>query len=143
MLMTAEKQIRALVDTETAAWNARDADALVALFHPDTVWPWPPNSAAHDPMQWVMPFGRFDRQRWRDSWQALFDTHDLVHNQRTTLRVVVSEQGDGAFSVVDVDTLWRNRATQQPFHWKGRACKVYTRVGGRWLFLFQTGLLEY
>jgi hypothetical protein len=94
-------------------------------------------------MQWVMPFGRFDRQRWRDSWQALFDTHDLVHNQRTTLRVVVSEQGDGAFSVVDVDTLWRNRATQQPFHWKGRACKVYTRVGGRWLFLFQTGLLEY
>jgi ketosteroid isomerase-like protein len=142
-MSTAEKEIRALVDTETAAWNARDADALVSLFHPDTVWPWPPNSAAHDPMQWVMPFGRFDRERWRGAWQALFDTHDLVHNKRMTLRVVVSEQGDGAFSVVDVDTLWRNRATQQPFHWKGRACKVYTRVAGRWLFLFQTGLLEY
>src|ERR1700722_3629261 len=24
-----------------------------------------------------------------------------------------------------------------------RACKVYTKVGGRWLFLFQTGLFEY
>jgi hypothetical protein len=94
-------------------------------------------------MQWVIPFGRFDRERWRRSWQELFDTHELVHNKRETLRVVVSEQGDGAFAVVDVDTLWRNRATKQSFHWKGRACKVYTKVGERWLFLFQTGLLEY
>jgi ketosteroid isomerase-like protein len=142
-VITAAKEIRALVDTETTAWNARDADALVALFHPDTVWPWPPDSAAHDPMQWVMPLGRFDRERWRCSWQALFDTHDLLHNRRNTLRIVVSEQGDGAFAVVDVDTLWRNRATNQSLHWKGRACKVYTKVGARWLFLFQTGLLEY
>jgi ketosteroid isomerase-like protein len=35
----AEKEIRALVDAETAAWNARDAGALAALFHPDTVCP--------------------------------------------------------------------------------------------------------
>jgi len=142
-MITTEEQIRALVDTETAAWNARDADALVSLFHPDTVWPWPPDSAAHDPMQWVMPMGRFDRERWRSSWQTIFDTHDLVHNKRETLRIAVSEQGDGAFAVVDVDTLWRNRATRQLSHWKGRACKVYTKVGGRWFFLFQTGLLEY
>jgi ketosteroid isomerase-like protein len=142
-MIMAEKAIRALVDIETAAWNARDADTLVALFHPDTVWPWPPNATAHDPMQWVMPLGRFDRERWRCSWQTLFDTHDLVHNRRETLRVVVSAQGDGAFAVVDVDTLWRNRTTKLPFHWKGRACKVYTQLGERWLFLFQTGLLEY
>ena len=44
----AEEQIRALVDKETAAWNARDASALAALFHPDTVWPWPPNSTASE-----------------------------------------------------------------------------------------------
>ena len=127
-MITAEAEIGALVDAETAAWNARDANALVSLFHPDTVWPWPPDSAAHDPMQWVMPFGRFDRERWRCSWQALFDTHDLVHNRRETLRIVVSEQGDGAFAVVDVDTLWSNRTTKQLFHWKGRACKGYTKV---------------
>ncbi len=142
-MSTLDQQIRALVDAETAAWNARDAQALVSLFHPDTVWPWPPDCAAHDPMQWIMPMGRFDRERWCRSWQLLFDTHDLVHNKRETRRIVVSEQADGAFAVVDVDTLWRNRATNQPFHRKGRACKVYTKVGERWLFLFQTGLLEY
>ena len=142
-MSTVDRQIRALIDAETAAWNTRDAQALVSLFHPDTVWPWPPDAAAHDPMQWVMPMGRFDRERWRRSWQMLFDTHDLVHNNRKTLRIVVSEQADGAFAVVDVDTLWRNRSTKQPFHWKGRACKVYTKVGERWFFLFQTGLLQY
>ena len=31
--------------------------------------------------------GRFDRERWRRSWQALFETHDLVHNKRETLRI--------------------------------------------------------
>lgn len=138
-----ENEIRAIVDTETAAWNARDAEVLVSLFHPDTVWPWPPTARAHDPMTWVMPLGRFNRERWKQSWQELFDTYDLVHNDRRTLRVVVSEQGDGAFAVVDVDTLWRHRGTQESFHWRGRACKVYTRVDGRWRFLFQTGLLEY
>jgi ketosteroid isomerase-like protein len=59
------------------------------------------------------------------------------------MRIAVSEQGDGAFAVVDVDTLWINRSAGQPFHWKGRACKVYTKVGGRWLFIFQTGVLDY
>ncbi len=138
-----EAAIRGMVDAETAAWNARDADALVSLFHPDAVWPWPPQADAHDPMTWVMPFGRFNRERWRRSWQELFDTHDLIHNDRKTLRVVVSDQGDGGFAVVDVDTLWRNRTSAEPFHWKGRACKIYTKVDERWLFLFQTGLLEY
>lgn len=143
LMDAAEERIRALVDAETAAWTARDAAALAALFHPDTVWPWPPDSRAHDPMQWVMPLGRYDRDRWVRTWQELFDSHDLVHNRRRTLRVIVSEQADGGFAVVDVDTLWRNQRTNEPFHWKGRACKVYTKVGERWLFLFQTGLLEY
>jgi ketosteroid isomerase-like protein len=143
-LMTkVEEEIQAMVNAETAAWNARDAEALVSLFHPDTVWPWPPHSAAHDPMTWIMPFGRFDRERWKRSWQELFETHDLVHNDRKIRRIAVSEQGDGAFAVVDIDTLWVNRTTGQPFHWKGRACKVYTKVGERWFFIFQTGLLDY
>jgi ketosteroid isomerase-like protein len=132
-----------MVAAEPTAWNARDADALVSPFHPDTVWPWPPNADAHDPMTWILPYGRFDEERWKRSWQELLATHDLIHNDRKTLRVVVSEQGNGAFAVVDVDTLWRNKASHEPFHWKGRACKVYTKVGKRWLFLFQTGLLDY
>jgi len=138
-----EEEITAMVEAETAAWNARDAAALVSLFHPDAVLPWPPNADAHDPMTWVLPQGRFNEERWKRSWQELFDTHDLVHNDRRILRVVVSEQGDGAFAVVDVDTLWRNRNCNEPFHWKGRACKIYTKKGKRWLFLCQTGLLQY
>jgi ketosteroid isomerase-like protein len=142
-MATAEAQIQAMVDAETNAWNARDAEALVSLFHPDMVWPWPPNAQAHDPENWVIPLGRFDRQRWKTQWEELFRTHDLVRNDRRTVRIVVSEQGDGGFAVVDVDTLWRNRATGEDFHWKGRACKAYTKVHGHWLLILHTGLLDY
>lgn len=138
-----EFAIKELVDRETDAWNARDPEALVSLFHPDTVWPWPPNNQAHDPMTWLMPLGRFDRERWKQSWMSLFQTYELIHNRRTIVRIVVSEQGDGGFAVVDVDTLWRDTRGGGAMHWKGRACKVYTRVIDRWFFLYQTGLLDY
>lgn len=138
-----EEQIQAMVDRETAAWNARDAEALVSLFHPDMVWPWPPDADAHDPESWVFPQGRYDRERWRRGWQELFDAHDLIHNRRQTVRIAVSEQGDGAFAVVDVDTLWRHRETGRDFHWRGRSCKGYTLVGGEWKLIFHTGLLDY
>ena len=141
--MTAERDIQALVDRETAAWDGQDADALVSLFHPDMVWPWPPDSGAHDPASWIFPQGRYDRQRWKSAWEELFRTHELVHNVRKTVRIAISEQGDGAFAVVDVDTLWRERSNGGPFHWKGRACKGYTKVGERWLLIFHTGLLSY
>lgn len=138
-----EAEIQAMVDRETDAWNRQDADALVELFHPDMVWPWPPDGDSHDPADWVFPLGRYDRARWKADWAELFATHDLVHNQRRTVRIVVSEQGDGAFAVVDVDTLWRHRSTGQLFHWEGRACKGYTKVAGRWLLILHTGLLRY
>lgn len=141
--MTAEDEIQAMVDLETAAWNRQDADALVSLFHPDMVWPWPPDARAHDPAAWVFPQGRYNRERWKAGWESLFRTHKLVHNTRRTVRIAVSEEGDGAFAVVDVDTLWRNRADGRLFHWKGRACKGYSRVGDRWLLIFHTGLLDY
>jgi ketosteroid isomerase-like protein len=141
--VTAEAEIQAMVDRETSAWDCQDAEALVSLFHPDMVWPWPPDARAHDPAAWVFPQGRYNRDRWKAGWDSLFRTHELVHNTRRTVRIAVSEEGDGAFAVVDVDTLWRNRADRRPFHWKGRACKGYTRVGDRWLLIFHTGLLEY
>ena len=64
-----EDQIRAMVDRETRAWDERDAQALVELFHPDMVWPWPPDPSAHDPALWILTQGRFDRERWRRGWQ--------------------------------------------------------------------------
>ena len=137
-----EAEIQEMVDRETAAWNAKDSQALVSIFHPDMVWPWPPDNGSHDPETWVFPLGKFDRRWWRGGWQQLFDTHELVHNRRTTVRIEVSEEGNGAFAVVDVDTLWRDREGND-FHWQGRACKGYTKVNGEWKLIMHTGLLEY
>jgi len=141
--LTAEQAIRSMVDRETAAWDRQDADALVDLFHPDMVWAWPPDATAHDPVTWVMPQGRFDRDRWKTGWEGLFREYELVHNKRQTVRVAVTPEGDGGFAVVDVDTLWRHRSDASLFHWKGRASKGYTKVNDRWFLIFHTGLLQY
>ena len=135
-------EIKEIVDRETLAWDTQDVELLLTVLHPDMVWPWPPNEHAHDPIDWVLVLGRFNRDRWRRGWQMLFDTHQLVRNHRTIQRIEVSAEADGAFAVVDVDTLWRshNGADQR---WHGRACKIYTRVGGEWKMIAQTGLLDY
>jgi ketosteroid isomerase-like protein len=135
-------EIEEIINRETRAWDTQDLDLLMTVFHPDMVWPWPPTPQAHDPMQWVLDWGRFDDARWRQGWAELFERHQLVHNQRHTRKIVLSEQGDGAFAVVDVDTLWRD-ADGNDFRWLGRACKIYTRVGGEWKMIAQTGLLDY
>lgn len=137
-----ERQIEEMVHRETRAWDARDADALVDLFHPDMVWPWPPDPDAHDPIEWVFVLGRFDRERWRAAWQELFDTHELVHNRRRIRRIELTEQGDGALAVVDIDTLWRGEDGTED-RWQGRVCKVYSRVGGEWKMTMHTGVLRY
>ena len=134
--------IQALIDKETRAWDEQDVDLLLSLLHPDMVWPWPPHASAHDPLDWVLEWGRYDADRWRQKWQALFDSHILVHNRRITRSIVLSDEKDGAMAVVDVDTLWRDKDGED-FHWPGRACKVYTLVGAEWKMIFQTGLLEY
>jgi hypothetical protein len=56
--------------------------------------------------------------------------------------VEVEKEITGAFAVVDVDMLWRDSAGKD-FRWKGRACKVYSRVGVEWKMTMHTGLLEY
>ena len=135
-------EIREIADRETRAWDTGDVDLLLSIFHPDMVWPWPPHASAHDPAGWVLELGRFDRDRWRVGWQRLFDTHELVHNRRQIRRIEVSAQGDGAFAVVDVDTLWRD-AEGRELHWEGRACKVYTLLDDGWRMIAHTGLLDY
>lgn len=139
---TVEHEIEEIVNRETSAWDRKDVHLLMTVLHPDMVWPFPRTAQSHDPMDWVMVLGRYDRERWRKGWQELFDTHALMHNRREIKKIEVSEQQDGAFAVVDVDTLWR-KSNGQDFHWKGRACKVYTKVGHEWKMIMQTGLLEY
>ncbi|HVS83807.1 MAG TPA: hypothetical protein VHE60_18890 [Pyrinomonadaceae bacterium] len=52
------------------------------------------------------------------------------------------KEGDGAFAVVDIDTLWIDRDGKEN-HWKGRTCKVYTKIGNEWKLIMQTGVLDY
>ena len=87
-----EREIEEIVARETRAWDTNDVDLLLSVFHPDMVWPWPPD-VAHDPGTWVFVMGRFDRERWREAWQQLFDTHALVHNRRRIVRIAVSARG--------------------------------------------------
>jgi ketosteroid isomerase-like protein len=136
------QEIVEMVNRETRAWDSKDVELLISIFHPDMVWPWPATPHSHDPMDWVMGMGRYDRKRWKAVWQELFDTHALVHNRRQIRRIEISAEGDGAFAVVDVDTLWRNR-NGEDFHWKGRACKVYSKTSDGWKMTMHTGLLEY
>ncbi len=93
-------------------------------------------------MEWVIPQGRYDRERWKRGWQELFDSHELVHNWREICKIEVSAEQDGGFAVVDIDTLWRDRAGRA-FQWKGRVCKVYTKVDAGWKLIMHTGVLRY
>lgn len=136
------QQIHEIVDRETRAWDNQDVDLVLSIFHPDFVWPFPAH-AEHDPLEWVTGMGRFNESRWRDVYTEHFATYQLVHNNRKTLRVDVTVEQDGAFAVVDVDTLWRDRATGADFHWLGRACKVYSLVDGAWKMISHVGLLRY
>ena len=135
-------EIEDMVNRETLAWNTQDVELLISIFHPDMVWPWPRTAQSHDPMDWVMEIGRYDYDRWRKGWQDLFDTHTLIHNKREIKKIVISKEGDGAFGVVDIETLWRD-SNGNDNHWKGRVCKVYTRMKGGWKLIMHTGVLQY
>lgn len=138
----ATSEIREIVDRETRAWDTRDVELLLTVFHPDMVWPWPKTPTSHDPMEWRLMMGRFNAERWGSRWRDLFDTHELVCNERETKKIEVSDEGDGAFAVVDIDTLWRDSEGNDN-HWRGRVCKVYSKVDGEWKMTMHTGVLEY
>jgi hypothetical protein len=137
-----EREIAEIVNRETRAWDTLDADLLMTIFHPDMVWPWPATPASHDPLDWVLVWGRYDYDRWKKGWQELFATHRLAHNHREIKKIVISKERDGAFAVVDIDTLWIDSGGGHNL-WKGRVCKVYARVAGEWKMTMHTGVLDY
>jgi ketosteroid isomerase-like protein len=140
--MTTSQQIEEIVRRETRAWDTQDVDLLLSVFHPDMVWPWPRTYTSHDPEDWVLVMGRFDAERWSRLYSELFATHELVHNRRRIVRIEVSAEEDGAFAVVDIDTLWRRRDGGEQ-RWLGRVCKVYALVRGEWKMTAHTGALDY
>ena len=140
--MHSEVEIREIIDRETQAFDTKDIGLFMSVIHPDMVWPWPPNAYTHDPLEWVLPWGRYDKQRWSGYLQKFFDKYELVHNYRNTKRIEVSKEEDGAFAIVDVNTLWKSKSGEE-LHWDGRACKIYTLLNGQWKMISQVGLLDY
>jgi len=136
-----EAEIREIVARETRAWDSQDADLLLSVFHPDMVWPWPVDQRSLDPADWVLVLGRYDRQRWSAGWQQIFDRCQLIRNRRKIERIVVSGEGDGAFAIVHIDTLWRDAEGVED-HWFGRTCKLYSKVDGEWKMITQLGTFE-
>ena len=141
--MGAEAAIREIVDRETRAWDTQDVELLLSVFHPDMVWAWPATYTSHDPVDWVLPLGRFDAARWGALYEQLFAKRTLVHNRRKTVRIAISDEGDGAFAVVDIDALWRDNQTGAEDNWLGRTCKLYALVDGEWKMTAQVGALQY
>jgi ketosteroid isomerase-like protein len=137
-----KKEIEEIVNRETRAWDTQDAALLVTVFHPDMVWPWPRKPDDHDPMSWTIRQGRYNRERWMKGWQNLFDTHTLISNVRKIRKIEISKEGDGAFAVVDIRTVWRDKRGNDNI-WEGRVCKVYSKVGGEWKMTMHTGALRY
>lgn len=137
-----EKEITEIVNRETKAWDTQDVNLLISVFHPDMVWPWPRTDQSHDPMDWIMPLGKYNKERWCNGWQTLFDTHKLIRNIREIKKIVISEEKDGAFAVVDIDTLWVDKDNNLD-NWKGRVCKVYSKIGPEWKMTMHTGVLTY
>jgi hypothetical protein len=141
--MSLVDQIQEIVNRETEAWAAKNVNQLLTVFHHEMVWPWPPTEKHHDPIDWVIIQGKFNAERWGNSWQELFEAHELVHNIRSIEKIEVSHEGDGAFAVVDVDTLWRHKISGKEMRWKGRTCKTYTLTSKGWKMIFQVGVLDY
>ncbi len=137
-----ETEISEIVNRETRAWDTQDVNLLISIFHPDMVWPWPRTFKSHDPIDWVLELGRFNKERWSKGWQDLFNTHRLAHNNREIKKIVISKEKDGAFAVVDIDTLWIDKGNNKN-HWKGRVCKVYSKIGDEWKMTMHTGVLTY
>lgn len=137
-----ESEITEIVNRETRAWDTQDVNLLITLFHPDMVWPWPRTTKSHDPIDWVLVLGKFDKNRWSKGWQDLFDNHKLIHNKREIKKIVISDEKDAAFAVVDIDTLWMHKDNNLN-HWKGRVCKVYSKIETEWKMTMHTGVLEY
>ena len=50
------EEVTEIVNRETEAWNTKNAELLMTIFHHDMVWAWPRTPLSHDPMDWVIPW---------------------------------------------------------------------------------------
>ncbi len=151
MIRDRSDEIREIVERESRAFDTKDVELMLSIYHPDMVWAWPPHSKAYDPMEWIMRVGRFNYDRWYKLTKLFMDTHTVVHNRREIKKIVMTDEQDGAFAVVDIDTLFkRDVSSDSPWHdgsdeehILGRACKIYTLVNDEWKMIYQPGTMHY
>ncbi|MBK6796183.1 MAG: hypothetical protein IPG76_05140 [Acidobacteria bacterium] len=62
--------------------------------------------------------------------------------QQGEIKRSISSEGDGGLQSSMWDT-FRRYVDGRDFHWKGRACKVYSKVGDEWKMTMHTGLPDY
>lgn len=136
------EEIKEIVNRETEAWNTKSVDLLLSIFHPDMVWVWPQDNISHNPIDWKLPLGKFDFNRWKAVYEKLFSENKLVKNERNIVDIKISKEGDGAFAIVNVDTVWEDNEGKQT-HWLGRAGKTYTKTNDGWKLIAHHGLLKY
>lgn len=138
----ADNQIKAevleIVDRETKAWDTKDVELLLSIFHPDMVWVWPKTNKDINPINWELPLGKFDQKTWRDFYTKMFEEYTLIKNERNIVDIKIGKEGDDAFAVVDIDTLWESENGNQ-MHWVGRTGKTYVKVNGEWKMIAQFG----
>ncbi len=135
-------EIEEIAGRETRAWSARDVDLLLSVFHPDIVLAVAARRGLPRSRQLGLRHGPFRPGAMAPVVAGALRQPRSRPYRREIVRITATEERDGAFAVVDVDTLWR-RDDGADFHWKGRACKVYTRVAGEWKLIMHTGLLRY
>ena len=57
-----EQEITEIVKRETKAWDTQDVNLLLSIFHHDMVWPWPKTPTSHDPLDWELVLGKFNKK---------------------------------------------------------------------------------
>jgi len=135
--------INEIVLREQDAWEMKDAKLLLTVFHPDMVWAWPRDFDSFNPFYWEMDLGRFNHDLWLEHWTQFFQEYDLIDSIVKLQKATFSKQGDAAFAVVDLNVHWEHQGNGKIMSWKGRVCKVYTKVRDSWKLISQTGMIPY
>jgi hypothetical protein len=107
------------------------------------VWVWPKDSDSHNPVDWETPQGKFNYELWTSIYSDMFANFTLEQNNRKTIKIVETQEKDGGFAVVDINTIWKNKTTGKLMQWRGRTCKTYVKTSNGYKMIAQTGVLSY
>ncbi len=136
--MQFEIEVQEIIDRETTAWTQKSTDLLLSIFHPNMVWVWPLDNKNYDPITWITPQGKFEYNKYLKIYSDWFAKFELIKNERIVKKITMTKENDGAFAIVDIDTLWRSKSGEES-HWLGRTGKTYVKTINGWKMINQVG----